>query len=141
MPKPPPSMLPKLQQAFDMLLKVIFRSLRPGVLSGWAFRQKKEPGQRSTKTHTRGPSEARKGGKIAFLEKIAGAPPRTPLSPPFPSSFLPALSSTPSPATPFAPLPLRHPYGRGKTLWGVHFTSIFVGPRPLPGAGGHDLGI
>ena len=69
------------------------RSLRPGVLLGWEFRQKEDLGERSPKTQTRGPSEARKGGKIAFLENFPGAAPRTPLSPPFllPSSLLSLL--------------------------------------------------
>ena len=74
------------------------RSLRPGVLLGWEFRQKEDLGERSPKTQTRGPSEARKGGKIAFLENLPGAAPRTPLSPPFllPSSL---LSLLPPPST------------------------------------------
>ena len=59
--------------------------------------QQEDLGERSPKTQTRAPSEARRQGKIHFSKWIAGAAPRTPL-------LIPSLSS-------YLPLPsiLRHP--------------------------------
>ena len=71
--------------------------------------QQEDLDERSPKTQTRAPREARRQGKIHFLKWIAGAPPRTPLPLPPLSFFLPLSPSHPrgpihNPATNGAPL-------------------------------------